>query len=124
MYIVYFFNFFKFTNGKKKMNFDLVNTYELSIMFRNYNKFKYNLSKPSTHMGYASYLTKRPRKPDDDLIMGVLLAGLGTCTGWSLWSEKKNLKSQYMYDNMVLSTILSGVSITGSVAYIIKYVRR
>ena len=92
-------------------------------MFRNLLKFNKNWNQ-STHMGYATYLPKPPQKPEDDLIMAVLLAGLGTSCGYSLWSEKKLNYSQCETNTRYLSSILTGLSMSGSVAYIVKYMRR
>lgn len=92
-------------------------------MFR--NLFKYNKSwNQSTHMGYATYLPKPPQKPEDDLIIAFLLAGLGTSCGYSLWVEKKKIYEQWEKNSRFLSSILTGLSLSGSAAYIIKYIRR
>lgn len=94
-------------------------------MLRNFTKFKYNKSwNQSTRTRYSSYLPQSPQDPDDDLIMGILLAGLGTSYGWTLWSEKKDKKVKYMSDHKMLSSVVTGTSLLGSIVYIIKYIRR
>lgn len=94
-------------------------------MFRNFTKFKYNKYwNQSTHMGYGTYLPKPPQKPEDDLIMGLLLAGLGTSCGYSLWVDKKDNYSQHESNSRFFTSVLTALTMSGSAAYIIKYIRR
>ncbi len=94
-------------------------------MFRNLTKFKYNkYLNQSTHMGYGTFLPKPPQKPEDDLVMGLLLAGLASSCGYSLWSERKSQYTQNEANTQCLTSLLTGISFAGSAAYIIKYIRR
>ncbi len=94
-------------------------------MFRNFNKFKSTKYwNQNMHMGYGTFLPKPPQKPEDDLIMGLLLAGLGATCGWSMWTDKKDIYTQCEKNTRFLSTILTGVTLTGAAGYIVKYIRR
>ena len=94
-------------------------------MFRNFNKFKSSKYwNQNMHMGYGTFLPRPPQKPEDDLIMASLLAVLGVSCGYSLWSDKKLEYSQYEANTRFMSSILTGLSLSGTITYVIKYMRR
>ena len=75
-------------------------------------------------MCYGTYFPRPPQKPDDDLVMAFLLAGLGTSCGYSMWSEKKPIYSQSEFNSRIITSISTGISFSGAVGYLIKYIRR
>ncbi len=94
-------------------------------MFRNLTKFNTNkYYNNSLQMRYGTFLPRPPQKPEDDLIMAFLLAGLGTSCGWLIVSDKKPIYTQNETNSRFFAYTLSGLSLSGAIGYFIKYARR
>jgi len=69
-------------------------------------------------------MPKPPQKPEDELIMAFLLAGIGSSCSYSLWKDRYNIFSKYNANSKLLAFTITGVSFSSSIYYFIKYLRR